>query len=358
MMMMIRRSAFLVGIALLSSAGSHVRAAQSSDAAIPPFIEVYSAVRSNLTSVSDAELNQAAVDGFLSQLQSRVILVTNSAAASDLSAVPLVSKSVALEGAYGLLRIGRVAPGLSQQLSQAYDRLVATNKIKGLLVDLRFAVGDDYAAAAEAADLFFKTEQPLIQWGDHVARSTTKANAIDLPVVLLINQDTRGAAEALAAALRHAQGALIIGSPSAGRAYLFKEIQLSTGQTLRIASGTIAVGDGAKLAESGIVPDIRIAVNVEDEKAYFEDPYKVLPKPFAQAAKPSTNDLASTLSTNRPRRRVNEAELVRMQRDGIDFEAEPPPAATPQLSGPVINDPAVSRALDLLKGLTLAAKRR
>ena len=127
---------------------------------------------------------------------------------------------------------------------------------------------------------------------------------------------------------------------------------------MRIASGTIAVGDGAKLAESGIVPDIRIAVNAEDEKAYFEDPYKVLAKPFAQAAKPSTNDLASTQSTNRPRRRLNEAELVRMQRDGIDLEAERAPAATPQSSGPVINDPAVSRALDLLKGLALAAKRR
>ena len=132
--------------------------------------------------------------------------MTNSSAASDLSAVPLVSKSVALEGAYGLLRIGRVAPGLSQQLLQAYERLVATNKIKGLLVDLRFAIGDDYAAAAQAADLFFKTEQPLIQWGDQVVRSTAKTNAIDLPVVLLINQDTRGAAEALAAALRHAKG--------------------------------------------------------------------------------------------------------------------------------------------------------
>ena len=35
-----------------------------------------------------------------------------------------------------------------------------------------------------------------------------------------------------------------------------------------------------------MVPDIRIAVNPEDEKAYFEDPYKVLAKPFAQAAKP------------------------------------------------------------------------
>ena len=354
----LKTMAVAVGISLLLGSERNARSADASGPAAPPFSEVYNVVRSNLTSVSEAELNRAAVAGFLGQLQSMVSLVTNDTAASNLAAVPLVSKSVAVDGSYGLLRIGRVAAGLREQLSQAYERLVATNKIKGLVIDLRFGVGDDYRAAADAADLFFKTEQPLLQWGDEIARSKPKTSAIDLPVVLLINQDTRAAAEALAAALRQADGALIIGSPSAGRAYLFKEVQLSNGQALRIASGTISAGNGVKMPETGLVPDIRIAVNPEDEKAYFEDPYKVFPRPFAQAAKPSSNDLASAQSsTNRVRRRVNEAELVRMQRDGIDFEAEPPPVAASQVSGPVINDPALSRALDLLKGLALAKRR-
>jgi hypothetical protein len=125
-----------------------------------------------------------------------------------------------------------------------------------------------------------------------------------------------------------------------------------------VASGHVANGRGENLNENGIMPDIRIAVSFEDEKAYFEDPYKVLSKPFAQAARAGTNDLVSSQSTNRPRRRLNEAELVRMQREGLDFELDPLPSSSPQTSSPVVTDPAVSRALDLLKGLSLAAKRR
>ncbi|MFO1502063.1 MAG: S41 family peptidase [Verrucomicrobiota bacterium] len=181
-------------------------AADAASVAFPSFDEVYGVVRSNLTGASAEELNRAAVAGFLSQLQSRVTLVTNGAAASQAEAVPLVSKATALEGAYGFLRVGRVDGGLAKAFRQAYDDLVSTNKLKGLIVDLRFAGGHDYAAAAEAADLFYRTEQPLLQWGETSIRSTTKASAIELPLVVLINRETSGAAEAFAAGLRHAEG--------------------------------------------------------------------------------------------------------------------------------------------------------
>jgi Peptidase family S41 len=334
-------------------------AEQAPTPALPPFSEVYGLVRSNLAGVGEAELNRAAVLGFLGQLRSQVTLATTNAAGSaDVSAVPLLSKATVFDGAYGFLRIGRVAPGLANSVRSAYDQLRSTNKLKGLIVDLRFAIGQDYAAAAETADLFFKTEQPLLQWGDSTARSTSKANAIDLPLVLLVNSYTSGAAEALAAAVRQADNTVIIGSPTAGHAYLFKEFLLSDGQILRIATGSIAAGNGQRLADQGLLPDIRVAVNFDEEKAYFEDPFRAAPKPLAQLAKPGAHDVAANQSTNRSRRRLNEAELVRMQRDGIDFEAETPPSSAPQAPGQVIGDPALSRALDLLKGLALALKQR
>jgi hypothetical protein len=324
---------------------------------VPSFAEVYGLVRSNVTGVSETELNRAAVLGFLSQLPSRVTLVTNGTAEADASAVPLVSKSAVFDGAYALVRIGRVGPGLSNELMKAFTLLRATNRLKGVVVDLRYAVGQDYPAAAQAADLFFKTEQPLLQWGDTVLRSRPKDNAIDLPMVILINRDTYGAAEGLAAALRQADGSLIIGSPSAGHASRFKDFLLSNGQLLRIASGDLANGNGQPLPRTGLQPDIRIAVNPNDEKAYFEDPYRVLTRPFAQAAKPGTNDLVSLLGTNRSRHRMNEAELVRMQREGADLEMEPLASGPGPAGGPTITDPALSRSLDLLKGLALALKR-
>jgi hypothetical protein len=352
---------FWAGAISLGSVGLRLPAAEVAGGGVPPLVEIYSAVQGNLAGVSEESLNRAAVMGFLSQLKSQVTLVTNAAQADTTSAIPLIIKSTVFDGAYGFVRIGRVGPGLAGEVNKAYEQLSSSNKLKGLIVDLRFAIGYDYAAAADTADLFFKTEQPLLQWGETKAHSKAKATAIDLPLVLLVNHDTTGAAEALAAVLRQMDGALLIGSPTAGRAFLFKEVPLSTGQVLRVASGQVATGNGQELPKAGLVPDIRITVNPEDEKAYFEDPYRTLAKPFAQVAKPATNDSASVQSTNRARRRLNEAELVRMQREGMDLEGDSLPANPGQgtaIGGPVIIDPALSRGLDLLKGLALAAKRR
>ena len=323
---------------------------------LPPFTEVHSLLRSNLAGLSESELDRAAVQGLLDQLQSRIALLTNSP--SETLDVPLVTKSAVLDGAFGFVRISKVAPALPGQVSRSYEQMSATNTVKGLILDLRFAGGHDYSAAARTADLFFKTERPLLRWGEETAQSTPKTAAIEVPVVILVNHSTEGAAEALAATLRQAEGALVIGSPTAGRAFLFKEYPLSNGQKLRVASGSIATGDGEVLPASGLAPDIRIAVDLEDEKAWFTDPYRVSAKPFAQSASPAADDLFSGQSTNRPRRRMNEAELVRMQREGIDLDSTAllSEASTPL--GPVITDPALSRGLDLLKGLALAAKRR
>lgn len=354
-MMKIRASVLMLAVGWLGLPFAS-KAAETEGVLLPSFAEVFGVVRSNLTGTSEAELNRAAVLGMISQLQSRVLLITNGVASSSAMEVPLIPKSSVLESAYGFVRIARIAPGLDQELRKACQQLLSSNRVKGLVIDLRFAMGDSYSAATEAADLFVANEQTLLQLGETVLKSTTKSDPIEAPVVILINRETHGAAEAFAAALRQAIGALLLGTPTAGRAYLFKDFHLSTGPGLRVATGFIATGNGERLSETGVAPDIRVAVSFEDEKAYFEDPYRVLPKPFAQATRPGTNDLAQ--SANRPRRRLNEAELVRMQREGMDFDMESAPVSAPQPAGPIISDPVLSRALDLLKGLSLAAKRR
>jgi hypothetical protein len=62
----------------------------------------------------------------------------------------------------------------------------------------------------------------------------------------------------------------------------------------------------------------------------------------------------SASGTNRATRhpRLNEAELVRERREGIS-EADMPALRERDPERPLVNDPALARALDLLKGLAL-----
>ena len=222
----------------------------------------------------------------------------------------------------------------------------------------RSASGEDYAASAAAAELFFARERPLIDWGDGMKRSKAKDNALLKPLTVLINHQTSGAAEAFAGMLREGDLGLLIGTNTAGQAHIGREFILKSGQRLRIATAPIQVGDGHALTAEGLKPDIHVDVNADDERVYFEDAYKVLPKAGVAAGTFSANSASLTV-TNRPRRRMNEAELVRLLREGQN--PDDLTGAAPREAGAaphVVNDPALARAIDLLKGLAVVQQFR
>ena len=144
-----------------------------------------------------------------------VLLVLGGSLRADTTNAAL-AKAVVLENNVAYLRVGQVASGLAAELQSAQTALAATNKISGTVLDLRFADGDDLAAAKAAADLFA---------------------AKQLPLAILINSETRGAAATLATDLREAHDGLVLGG---------------------------AAGE--------LKPDIAVTVNVADEKNFLKIP--------------------------------------------------------------------------------------
>ncbi len=325
------------------------------------FQEVYQLLKANLAGATDASLSEAAVKGLLSELGTRASLVDDQAADGGNHATQTPVTSEVFEKNYGYFRVQRLTTGTADAMRSQFNQLRATNSVKGLVLDLRYAGGQDYGAAAALADLFMANETVLVDWGEGVRKSSTKTNAISVPVALLVNRKTSGAAEALAGMLRHREVGLLIGTNTAGQASMSKVFTLKTGQRLRVAVAPLKVADGRELPESGMKPDISVVVSPEDELAYYEDAYKVLAKGFKVTTAP-TNDLHASTTNRSPRRRMNEAELVRMSREGqtIDREtvAANPTPPLPEPIVPVVTDPALARALDLLKGLAVVQQFR
>ena len=311
------------------------------------FQEVYNLIRTHLTGVSAADLDRAALQGLLKQFQSQVSLAPKTSR-EGIAGAELLNRTNVFEEAYVYLRVAWVEPGLAEQVQGGFGKLSADKKLKGLVLDLRFAKGQDYATAVKVADRFIDTERPQLTLGGAQLRSTTKTDAWTIPVVVLMNRQTAGAAEALAALLRQNHIGLLLGTTTAGEASLFKEFTLSDGQRLRLATGAVQLGDGEAMSAKGINPDIPLDVSLEEERAYYVDAYKETPR----AAGPGGNAAGSNTP---PRRRINEAELVRRQREGSNLDEESPAArARPnELAKPGVRDPALARALDLLKGLAV-----
>ena len=82
----------------------------------PMFEEVFSLIRSNLAGVKEADLDRAALQGLLQQLQGRAVLITNTnaAATEPKSPEPMVTRTNIFEGTIGYLRIERVEKGLGE----------------------------------------------------------------------------------------------------------------------------------------------------------------------------------------------------------------------------------------------------
>jgi hypothetical protein len=344
---------FLAGLLAFLASQSDSTAATNQT---PDFKEVYELIRSHVPGVSDEELNRAAVQGLLTALSPKVLLVTNSPSTNAPAETLLVSKAHVLEGKIAYLRITRVSGGLAEEVSMAHRHLNSSNVLEGVVLDLRYTDGGDYQAAAATADLFTAKAGPLLNWGAGVESSHEKTNAIRVPVAVLVNHETARAAEALAALLRETGAGLILGGRTAGQAMIAQDFPLSDGGRLRIATAPVTLGDGTALPATGIKPDIAVTVSAEDERAYYADAFQGLERKNPVAGgKLSTP--AGPDGTNPALRhsRLNEAELVREHKEGLDrdLDANMPPARPSEPAKPVVNDPALARALDLLNGLAV-----
>jgi hypothetical protein len=158
--------------------------------------------------------------------------------------------------------------------------------------------------------------------------------------------------------LREAEVGLILGTNTAGRAHLSRVYPLPSGGHLRIATEPIRLGDGKAISDDGIVPDIMVQVSPSEEQAYYANAYRVA----ARNSSPNLSnpgDSSLTNSTRASRRRLNEAELVRLLREGRrEEEAITASRKEQDAPEPLINDPVLARAIDLLKGLAVVQQFR
>jgi len=322
----------------------------------PDFKEVYDLIRQHLPGVNEADLNRAAVQGLISSLSPKVSILEEGASTAAARGA-LVSHTNLFDRQILYLRVGRVADGLAKAVQDACGQANATNDLNGVILDLRFAGGEDYAAAAATADLFLQKERPLLDWGQGVVQSKEKADAIAAPVAVTVNQETKGAAEVLAAVLRQTGAGLILGSRTAGQAMIAQEYPLKGGQRLRIASSPIHLGDGSDLSGNGVKPDINIVVALQAERNFFyTEALKDSPRTNSLNAFSllATNKVASTNKVRRPR--FNEAELVRERKEGYNAALDSADSPDVDADKGVIRDPVLTRALDVLKGLAVVRR--
>ncbi len=309
---------------------------------------VVTLLKSNFTNpdaISDTELNRATVEGLVVRLPHGVMLLTNKESAPI--EAPSAFYSEILGGHIGYLRLGSLNGANLQALDKSLSNF-AGKKVDALIIDLRSSQGTtDFGVGAEFAKRFCPKGRPVFTLRKPAARQDRVFNSDRDPafqglVMVLADGDTSGAAEALAAALRFYDKALIIGQSTAGRAVEYSDLSLPGGKILRVAVAEMVSPEGRSLFPEGIKPDLPVEMPTADKRQIFQLSGEKGMGPFVyEAGRPHMNEAALLAGTN-PEVEAGEAAQQRRGRG-----PEKPPA----------HDPVLQRALDVVTSLEVYQRR-
>jgi Peptidase family S41 len=305
-------------------------------------------LKSNFTNsdaITEPELNRATVQGLMARLPNGVKLLPNPESSPPEAQDPLYSEI--LDGHIGYLRLGSLNNADLQTMDKSLSNFTG-KKVDALVVDLRASSGtNDFAVAAEFAKRFCPKGKPLFTLRKPAARQDRVFNSDRDPafrglIMVLADGDTAGGAEAVAAALRGYDKALLVGQPSAGRAAEYSDLALPGGKILRVAVAEMVSPEGHSLFPDGIKPDLPVEMSIADKLQIFQLSGEKGMGPFIyQAGRPHMNEAALLAGTN------PELEAVEAAQQRRGRPPEKPPA----------HDPVLQRALDVITSLEIYQKR-
>jgi C-terminal processing protease CtpA/Prc len=173
----------------------------------------------------------------------------------------------------GILEIivHKVSDGAVDIVKKALDTYTDA---EGIILDLRASSGDDERAAAKLAWLFIgaKPVMRIIETSFDEVEVLPNADAItDVPVVVLMSDQTRGTAEAIAAAFYENNRGVLVGTPTAGNARIATEIDLDNGGMLELLNKSIKTGQGNIIDGRGVFPIVCLS-NIrsnQQQNAFF-----------------------------------------------------------------------------------------
>lgn len=177
-----------------------------------------------------------------------------------------------LEGNIGFLDVSSLSDFSVEQLKVKLKTLISAGA-KKLILDLRDCADGMPKDGADVTNFFMRSG--VIYFSQNrqgekvqVVEATSEKFITDLPLVVMIDGSTAGAAEIIAGALKDHARATVVGEKSFGVGSAQKTIQLKSGAVLILSTAKFCTPNGKviqdeTMGKTGIVPDVQAP---EDER--------------------------------------------------------------------------------------------
>jgi carboxyl-terminal processing protease len=193
-----------------------------------------------------------------------------------------------VEDGIGYIRVDALAKGKTQEITSKIKDL-QKGGAKKLILDLRNCAEGDKAEGIATANLFLNHGTITYLQGQTVPREAFNADPskaiTSLPVVVLVNKGTAGAAEVVAVALMENARGDVVGDKTFGEGSVQKVIELPGGGALILSVAKYYSPKGKAIQDNAVTPNVLVADS--DDDALLPDEDESAP-PVEEEKKPTT----------------------------------------------------------------------
>jgi carboxyl-terminal processing protease len=177
-------------------------------------------------------------------------------------ALPTVDKAFLLSPGTGYVHITGFEQKTTQEVVDAIHKLGGAN-LKGLLLDLRDNHGGMVDAAVGVASLFLQPDLLVLTirartQPEKSQRTVPLSSHVDVPLMVLVNDNTASAAEVVTSALQEHDRALIVGEPTFGKGVVETVTTLSENTGLALTTAQYFTASGRSIQRA--LPGTALAV--------------------------------------------------------------------------------------------------
>ena len=162
----------------------------------------------------------------------------------------------------GYISINTFNSTTPDQFNNAINKLRQSG-VTGLIVDLRDNSTGSYDYACDILDVLLPACRLMITTdknGVEKVMRMSDADSVNMPLCVLVNEKTSGAAELFASAAADC-GCKLVGTPTYGQMTVQEDFELSDGSALRLTTGTWRTTSGKAISDGVVVPDENITLS-------------------------------------------------------------------------------------------------
>src|SRR5580692_4215847 len=190
----------------------------------------------------------------------------------DVVSIPPVSDKM-LEDGIGYVKVDALTKGKAQEIAGKIKSLEKSGA-KKLVVDLRNTSDGDESEGVATANLFLNHGTITYLQGQKFPREAFNAEpgktVTTLPLAVLVNKGTAGAAEIVAAALLENARGDVVGDKTFGEGSVQKTIDLPDGAALILSIAKYYSPSGKAIEDAAVTPNVVVA-STDEESAIPDD---------------------------------------------------------------------------------------